>query len=138
MGSSGSGSFTDYPGSQGGRPGKGGGSSGSGGGHGGGGGDNCEKKISNLLLEEVANCEYFEKHESVPKAGTQVQVRKKLVHGRVAVETTVNGEVVGYVPTKFNYLRSCMTDGWQYPGKVAEASGGQLPKVKVDLSPSHG
>ena len=134
MGSTGTGSFSDYPGSLGGRP-ENGGAGGSGGG---GSGDNCEKEISGVMLEDVANCEYFLSHESVPRAGTQVQARKKLVRGRVAVETTVNCEVVGYVPTKYNYLRACMTDGWQYSGNVAEASGGQLPKVKVDLSASHG
>lgn len=134
MGSTGSGSFSDYPGSQGGRPEKGGGG-GSGGG--GSGGDNCEMVISGMMLEDVANCEYFLNHESVPRAGTQVQARERLVKGRVAVETTVNSEVVGYVPTRYNYLRACMTDGWQYSGRVVEATGGQLPKVKVDLSPSH-
>ena len=134
MGSTGTGSFSDYPGSQGGRPEKGGGGSSGGGGS---GGDNCEMVISGMMLEDVANCEYFLNHDLVPKAGTQVQARVRLVKGRVAVETTVKGEVIGYVPTKYNYLRACMTDGWQYSGNVVEATGGQLPKVKIDLSPSH-
>lgn len=139
MGSRGTGSFTDYPGSQGGRPGKdgGGGSGGSNGGGGDSGGDQCAKGVSGVSLEEVANCEYFETHQSAPRVGTQVQVREQLVKRRVAVETVLNGEIVGYMPTKYNYLRACMTDGWQYSGKVAESTSGRNPKVKVNLNPTN-
>lgn len=141
MGSSGTGSFTDYPGSQGGRPGNnsGGKKSGSGGsgGSGGGSADQCEKQISSLRLEEVANCEYYENHQSTPSVGTQVRVREKLANRRVAIETSINGEIVGYMPTMYNYIKACMKDGWQYSGKVAQARSGQNPKVAVDLSPSN-
>tara|TARA_R110002167_G_scaffold128624_8_gene311070 strand:- start:3982 stop:4413 length:432 start_codon:yes stop_codon:yes gene_type:complete len=142
MGSSGSGSFTDYPGSQGGRPSsrsgdKSSGSGGSGGAGGAGSGDQCENQIASVRLEEVANCEYYENHQSTPSVGTKVRVRKKLANHRVAVETSVNGEIVGYMPTIFNYLPACMKDGWQYSGKVTQTSSGQNPKVTVDLSASN-
>jgi hypothetical protein len=76
--------------------------------------------------------EYYTKHDKVPAVGTKVRVRKKLVSKRIAIETTA-GEVIGYVPTAKNYLLACMEQGWQYQGKVVDASAGKLPKIKVDL-----
>ncbi len=137
MGSSGTGNFTDYPPSGGGRTsGKGGGGGSAGGGGKSGDKDKCERDIDNLPLEDVANCEYFKQHKTVPPLKTKVKVRKKLVGGRIAVETASNGEVVGYVPTAYNYLRGCMERDWEYSGKVADSASGKLPKIKVDLAAS--
>jgi hypothetical protein len=134
MGSTGTGKFSDYPGSSGGRP------SGTPGGGGGGGSptkpddvDKCGRAISDMSLEEVALADYFKNHKAVPPVKTKVRVRKKLVGGRVAVETTASSEVVGYVPTVYNYLRGCMEKGWKYEGQVDDSSKGKLPKVKVSL-----
>jgi hypothetical protein len=136
VGSSGTNSFSDYPGSSGGRPSNGtsgGGSSGGGGSGGGGKSDKCDITLSDLALEEVALSEYFTKHKSPPAEKTKVRLREKLVDGRLAVETEI-GEVIGYVPTAYNYLRQCVSQGWKYHGKVSASSTGKVPKVKVDLA----
>ena len=137
MGSTGTNKFTDYPGSAGGRPGKGQKGKGGGGGSGsGGGGDRCDLAIDNLTLDEIATSEYFKSHGHAPRTGTQVRVRGKLVGSRIAVETSGASEVVGYVPTEYNYLRQCMSRGYKYDGTVASSSGGSLPQVTVDLTPT--
>ncbi len=143
MGSSGTNTFTDYPGSSGGRPGdKGSGGKGSGGGGSGGGGggtggkpDKCDVTLTDLALEDVALSAYFTEQKKLPPEKTKVRVKDKLVGGRVAVETE-GGVVIGNVPTAYNYLRQCISQGWAYKGKVSSSSSGKIPKVRVDLTAS--
>jgi hypothetical protein len=136
MGSVGTDRFSDYPGSSGGRPDTGKKGGGGGGGGGEGGGDQCELAIADLALEEVATSEYFTSHSRVPRVGTQVRLRKKLVGSRIAVEISKSGEVLGLVPTEYNYLRQCMSRGFEYTGTVVSSSTGPLPEVSVDLTPT--
>jgi hypothetical protein len=127
VGSKSTGRLGDYPGS---------------GGTGGGGGakgkpdetDKCAAVIEDLPLEEVALSGYFKEHKAVPPEKTKVRVRDKLVDKRIAVETESGQEVIGYVPTAYNYLRQCMSNGWAYMGKVTSSSAGKLPKITVDLT----
>lgn len=122
MGSSGTGRFTDYPGS--------GGTSSKGGKQGGSSGeDGCKKPISEQL-EDVGRCDYFKTHKAVPKAGTPVAV---VQDKRIAV-TTVKGEVIGYLPTKYNYLAGCLAAGYKYGGTVATSKDTPVPAVLVDLN----
>jgi hypothetical protein len=132
MGSTGTGKFSDYPGGSGGKP---NGPSGSPGGKGGKPeeADKCARSIKDTSLEEVALAEYFTNHKSVPPVKTKIKVRKKLVGGRVAVETSDRNEIIGFAPTAYNYLRSCMEKNWVYIGTVEDSTAGKLPKVKVDL-----
>ena len=138
MGSAGSGNLTDYPGSSGGRPGGGGGGGGSGGGGGDGGKSDddarCAKPLNGVQLEEVATAEYYTAHKSLPRLRAKVRVRSKLVSKRIAVELETSSEVIGYLPTKYNHVVSCMKQGWEYSGNVVDTSEGKLPKVKVDLT----
>lgn len=139
MGSSGTNRFSDYPGSGGGgsdkgRGGSGGGSSGSAGAT--SGVNRCEKAIGDVPLEEVARSEYYLKHKAVPSVDTPVTVRKKLVGGRVAVETFKGSEVVGLLPTRYLYLWTCMQQDWEYSGAVIASSAGKVPMVRVDLAPT--
>jgi hypothetical protein len=138
VGSSGTSSFSDYPGSRGGS--SNGGSSkgkgGDGGGDGGGGStDECAAAI-NDALEDVATSAYYAKHGKVPPPKTKVRIRSKLVGGRVAVETVADSEVIGNLPTKYNYVVKCMKQSWTYEGTVESSSAGRLPKVTVDLGAS--
>lgn len=136
MGSTGTGKFTDYPGSSGGHPNPGKKGKGGGGGGGGGGSDQCDLAIEDLALEEVGSSEHFTEHSRVPRVGTEVRLRRKLVGSRLAVETVAAREIVGFVPTEYNYLRQCMSRGYEYTGTVVSSSGGSIPQVSVDLSPA--
>lgn len=130
MGSSGTHTFTDYPGSSGGRP------DGKGGGGGRGKTDKCDMTLTDLSLEEVALSAYFTAHKKPPPENTKIRIRGKLVDGRVAVETESDGEVIGYVPTAYNYLRQCISQGWTYMGNVSSSSSSKVPKVQVNLTAS--
>lgn len=140
MGSSGTGRFTDYPGTPSGSSKTGSGNgSGEGGQSGDGGGvsktDQCLRVIENVALEEVARSAYFNAHKSLPPTGTAVAVRSSLVGGRIAVETIPALELVGLLPTEYNYLLQCMKQGYKYPGKVVSTTSKPVPVVRVDLEP---
>jgi hypothetical protein len=123
MGSSGSGSFSDYPK----MPSKGsernGGTSGV---------DNCGVAIS-TSLEDVSRSLYFKSSGDLPPNGTTINVEFNGTRMAVVAE---NGQELGYLPTRYNYVRLCMNDGWKYPGAVASSSSSPVPSVIVDITPT--
>lgn len=124
MGSTGSGSFTDYSKR---KP-----TSPEGGDGGSSGKDNCGKAFS-TSLDEVSRCFYYINTSNVPPRGTEVNV---FFNGlRLSVETK-KGEEVGYLPTKYNYLKNCLADGFIYTGVVTASSLKPLPSVTVDVVPT--
>jgi hypothetical protein len=141
MGSSGSGSFSDYSkksGSKKSRTKRPGSSKGGGGGASGGGGSSgesdCAKAIGDISLEEVARCEYYQKYSDVPRVSTQVRVRKVLVGNRLGVENN-KGELLGYIPTEYNYLLGCLEEGYSYTGLVKSSLNVRVPRINIDLRP---
>jgi hypothetical protein len=125
MGSSGSGRISDYPGSSPrGKP------TGSGGGGGGGPQDRCARAF-NAELEDVEHSGYYRAHKSVPPIGTQLDIA---IAKRLVARTT-NGEVVGNLPTSFNYLAACLKQGWAYVGTVQAANNGPpVATVSADFA----
>lgn len=94
----------------------------------------CERRIENSPLEDVANCDYYRGH-GLPESGTPVRLRQALVEGRLAIETADGGKVLGYMPTQYNYLRQCMEQGYSYLGRVTSCSEKPIPSIRVDLEP---
>jgi hypothetical protein len=127
MGSSGSGRLSDYPGSS------GTGSSGSTGGGGGssGGSDRCAQAIA-VALEDIEHCDFYKAGGTVPAPGQQLRIALKK---RIVAETDA-GITVGNLPTAYNYLASCLKDGWTYPGTVTASNGsGVVATVSADFAP---
>lgn len=124
MGSTTSGRFTDYPSPK---------QKGIGGGGGNGepdDGDRCAKALS-TALEEVERCQYFHEHAAVPTPGTQVILE---VGKRLSVRAE-DGGTIGYLPTQYNYLATCVSSGYEYRGAVVSSSPPPLSRVVVDLAP---
>ena len=124
MGSTGSGSFSDYPGS---RPNEGGEGAGGGGAS---GEDRCARAFS-CALEEVEQCDYFTASGGVPPANTALTIEQR---GRLfAVDSS--GQTVGALPTSFNYLADCMAAGFTYEGRVNFSASAPVASVNVDFAP---
>lgn len=124
MGSTGSGSFSDYPGS---RPKEGGEGSGGGGAS---GEDRCARAFS-CALEEVEQCDYFSANGGVPPANTALSIEQR---GRLfAVDAS--GQTVGALPTGFNYLADCIAAGFTYEGRVNSSASAPVASVNVDFAP---
>lgn len=122
MGSSGSGSFSDYSGSP-------SNSNSSGASGGGSGTDQCAMAFS-TALEEVGQCDYFTSTGSVPPPGTELTIA--IAQRIVALDT--NDVVVGALPTRFNYLAACLNEGFQYVGVVRSSSASPNPQATVDFA----
>ncbi len=125
MGSTGSGSFSDYSGS---RPKEG--NDGAGGG-GASGDDRCERAFA-CALEEIEHCDYFTVNGNVPPTGTALSIEQR---GRLfAVDAS--GQTIGALPTRFNYLADCMSAGFTYAGRVTASASGSVASVSADFAPS--
>lgn len=120
MGSTGSGSFTDYSGSQ--NP------KGSGGSGGSSGVDPCRQAFS-CLLQEVAQCDFHRQHGTPPPVQTELSLK---LNGRV-LAVDVHGTTVGALPTSYNYLAACISSGIEYVGVVTSSKPGAVPSVTADF-----
>lgn len=121
MGSTGSGRFSDYASEV--------SSTQTGGSSGGSSGeDQCEQAFS-AGIEDVGEYELFVKTGKVPNVGEQLSLSLK---GRV-IAIDANGVSVGALPTKFNYLASCLKSGFQYVGVVTVSAASPAPRVDVDF-----
>ncbi len=120
MGSAGTGRLTDY--SQAGAT--------AGGGGGASGEDKCAEPIQEQL-EEVARCQYYQDHKTVPPSGTPLTV---VISNRVGVETE-QLELVGYLPTRYNYIASCIRSGYRYSGVIEASTDVHVPAVLIRLTP---
>lgn len=123
MGSTGSGRFSDYSGSQ--RSGEGTGSSG-----GDSGTDRCRQAFS-VGLEDVALYPFFSGTSTTPQAGSTLTIA---LQGRL-VALDSNGVAVGALPTAYNYLAGCLAEGINYLGVVRSSTSGVNPQVNVDFAP---
>ena len=124
MGSTNTGRFTDYSQNSKGSPktgGIGGGASGD---------DLCDKAFT-TELEEVERCEYFKKYSKLPNKGSQIYVN---FNNRLEIISN-SSEVIGYLPTKYNYLVACTTDGFSYAGVIVSTTITPLVKIRVDIAP---
>lgn len=125
MGSSGSGRFTDYPGT---KPkeivGEGSGVTG-----GTSGVDKCSQAF-HALLEDVGSSQFYAQTRTVPSAGSQLAI---IFDGRRVFAVDINGVKVGALPTAFNYLVACMEDGVNYVGVVSYSATAPVPTVEADF-----
>ena len=127
MGSSGSGQFSDYPGTKakdvsGDGVGKAGGSSGY---------DPCRQAF-HVVLEDVGNSDFYSQFKSVPAVRSQLGI---LFDKKRVFAVDVNGVKVGALPTKFNYLVACLEDGVIYVGVVTSSAMLPVPTVTADFAP---
>ena len=92
--------------------------------------DKCALAFS-TLIEDVDTCEYYSKKGVHPAVGTEVYVDFKV---RLVVKSN-DGLIIGYLPTKYNYLRYCIGKGFTYTGVVSVASSMPINTVVVDITP---
>lgn len=122
MGSTGSGNFTDYTGTtaEGNQT---GGTSGQ---------DKCDLAIS-CSLEDVAQSSFYSSNRNVPAVGSTVVISFK--SPRIVAIDTGTGQDCGALPTSFNYLLTCIENGYQYGGIVTNSVNSLNPLVAIDVGP---
>ena len=92
--------------------------------------DKCQRAVA-TVLEDVETCDYYKKFEKVPAKGTFVKIALKT--RIVAIDN--NGNVMGYLPTEYNYLLECLNDGYQYEGEVSGSFENPVPSIYVAVTP---
>jgi hypothetical protein len=127
MGSSGSGSFSDYPGTkakevEGDGSGMAGGASGV---------DKC-KQAFHCLLEDVGNSDFYAQSNTVPATNTPLSI---VFDKRRIFAVDANGVKVGALPTSFNYLAACLAAQVTYVGVVRSSAVVPVPTVEADFVP---
>ena len=93
--------------------------------------DKCALAFS-TFIEDVDTCEYYSKKGTLPAVGTEVCIDFKV---RLVVKSN-DGLIIGYLPTKYNYLRYCIVKGFTYTGIVSNVSSTSINTVTVDITPS--
>ena len=93
--------------------------------------DKCALAFS-TFIEDVDTCEYYSKKGVLPAVGIEVYIDFKV---RLVVKSN-DGLIIGYLPTKYNYLRNCIVKGFTYTGIVSVASSTPINTVVVDITPS--
>lgn len=93
--------------------------------------DKCALAFS-TLIEDVDTCEYYSKKGILPAIGTEVYVEFNV---RLVLISN-DGLIIGYLPTKYNYLRYCIVKGFTYTGVVSNVSSTPINTVIVDITPS--
>ncbi|MBR1492745.1 MAG: hypothetical protein IJ610_08390 [Bacteroidaceae bacterium] len=90
----------------------------------------CEKAIA-TALENVETCDYFKRNGHVPSKGTLIKIGLKTR----LVALDYNDEVIGYLPTEYNYLLGCLTEGYEYEGIVSGSFESPIPSVYIAATP---
>jgi hypothetical protein len=114
MGSSGTGNFGDYKQT------------------GGQSGTRCDASID-ADLEDVATMPYFVGARAVPTPGTAVRVKADVLNKRLVVEEVRTAQVIGNLPTTYNYLLLCIGKGYQYEGTISASGLRPVPSIDVHL-----
>jgi len=102
-----------------------------------GGGDNgeikCPQTIDMINLEDVATSDFYSKYRTLPSISTHVKLRSKISFGRLVVETANNHEILGNLPTEYNFLINCINTGYVYIGEVLSSGNLPIPYITVKL-----
>jgi len=93
----------------------------------------CPPEITLIRLEDVQQSEYFIKHGAVPPNGVSVFLSEKLHFGRLVVVDSDTNEIIGNLPTQYNFLLNCLNSGKNYTGNVVNSDIKPVPYVVVTL-----
>ena len=90
----------------------------------------CDRAVA-TVLEDVETCDYFKKYGKVPVKGTYVKIALKT--RLVALDE--NSDLIGHLPTEYNYLLECLNSGYQYEGEVSGSFDIPVPSVYIAATP---
>lgn len=89
--------------------------------------------IKLIRLEDVAISDYYLSHKSLPNAGVSVNISDTIHNGRLVVVLTSTGEILGNLPTQYNYLVKYINRGINYIGAVDSSGVNPIPFLVVSL-----
>lgn len=93
----------------------------------------CPKNIENIRLQDVATSENYLNNKNVPQNSEEVYLNDRIVNGRLVVMLASTGEIVGNLPTQYNFLINCIKSGYGYAGSVVASGFTPVPFIVVSL-----
>lgn len=93
----------------------------------------CPNSIELIKLEDVPFSEYYKMYNNVPAKDEKVKLRNTLHNGRLVVELLSTSEIIGNLPTEYNYLFNCVRKGKAYFGEINSSGISPIPYVVVSL-----
>ena len=93
----------------------------------------CPDSIELIKLEDVPFSEYYKTYNNVPAKDEKVKLRNTLHNGRLVVELLSTNEIIGNLPTEYNYLFNCVRKGKAYFGEINSSGINPIPYVVVSL-----
>ena len=95
----------------------------------------CPSVIENIRLEDVATLDYYINNHSLPSADNKIELNNTVYKGRLVVKDISTNEILGNLPTQYNFLINCIKKGMQYTGTVVLSGTTPVPFVIVKLMP---
>lgn len=96
----------------------------------------CEREIGDVILEDVEIHQYYKENEGLPDVGENVYVLGNKFKGRIVVAHTMTNQILGNLPTEYNYLFQCIQLGYSYIGVVAQSIEKPTTRLMVKLNVS--
>lgn len=94
----------------------------------------CPEIIENIRLEDVATSEYFVKYGNLPTVQSIIKIRDSIYQGRLVAEVVDTNEIIGNLPTQYNYLFNCLKSGVHYNGRVISSGKSPIPFIVVTIN----
>jgi hypothetical protein len=95
-------------------------------------GTRCDASLD-TDLEDVSTMPYFAATGAVPVPGTAVRLRSTPVNQRLVVEEVPTNQIIGALPTSYNYLLLCIGKGYQYAGTISASGLVPIPSIDIHL-----
>lgn len=90
----------------------------------------CDRAIE-THLEDVETSDYYKNHKNLPQKDMGIVISTTT---RIVAVSDQN-EIIGNLPTEYNYLLACIEEGYQYEGIVVDSYLKPLPSVTIAVTP---
>lgn len=96
----------------------------------------CERPLDSVILEDIEIHQYYKENNKLPAVGDNVYVSNTKFKGRIVVTHTITNQILGNLPTDYNYLFQCIQLGYYYKGTVVQSIEKPTVRLMVKLNVS--
>ena len=92
----------------------------------------CGEDIGAVSLEDVTL--YDKNNGELPKVDELIRVEFHDESKRLVAISDLTNEIIGAIPTRFNFMLICIKNNYNYAGKVFAMINHPLPRVEVEIN----
>jgi hypothetical protein len=94
----------------------------------------CGKNVGIVILEDVSLYDYFINNNNLPPIYDSIEISFHDISKRIVAVSSSTNEVIGALPTKFNFLLICLKHGFVYSGEVIASATHPILRVEVQIN----